>query len=161
MGLGTADHVEPFQFSISVPDGLPSPFTPRTAPTAQQSEPVTHEMSKSPPPWPAGTGGVAARVHVVPFHVSTRGAKVLPEPDPMFSMETPAAQHWVALAHDDPSRTSSAPVPGVVATYQPDVAAPLPTWATIPTTPITIASNDAARASRPALGDRSRARSER
>ena len=90
LGLGTIDHAEPFQFSISVPDGLPSPFTPRTAPTAQQSEPLTHETSKRPPPCPAGTGGVAARVHVVPFHVSTSGAKVLPEPEPMFSMETPA-----------------------------------------------------------------------
>ena len=35
----------------------------------------------------------------------------------------PTAQHWSALAHVEPSRTSSAPVPGTVATYQPDVAA--------------------------------------
>ncbi len=35
----------------------------------------------------------------------------------------PTAQHWSALAHVEPSRTSSEPVPGTVATYHPDGAA--------------------------------------
>ena len=40
----------------------------------------------------------------------------------------PDRPHCVALAQDEPSRTSSAPVPGVVAMYQPDGVAPLPAW---------------------------------
>ena len=55
----------------------------------------------------------------------------------MFTMVMPTAQHWRALAQVDPRRTSSAPVPGMVATYQPDGAAPLPAWPTIPTAPRT------------------------
>ena len=97
----------------------------------------------------------------MPFHVSTSGAKVPPEPEPMFSMETPASQHWVALAHDDPSRMSSAPVPGVVATYQPEVTAPLAARVTMPTAPMTSVSNDAARANRPACRLRGRRTSAR
>ena len=50
VGLGTIDQPEPFQFSMSVPVGFPFPATPRTAPTAQQSDPDTQEMSKNPPP---------------------------------------------------------------------------------------------------------------
>src|ERR1039458_2671403 len=73
-GLGTIDQEEPFQFSISDPVGFPCPFTPRAAPTAQQSDPLRQEMSKNPPPWSGGTGCVAASVQAVPFQVSTIGA---------------------------------------------------------------------------------------
>src|ERR1700728_3528018 len=64
VGLGTIDHEVPFQFSISVPVGFPSPAaTPRTAPTAQQSDPLTQDTAKNPPKWPGGSGGCAPRVH--------------------------------------------------------------------------------------------------
>ena len=42
---------------------------------------------------------------------------------PMFSRVMPTAQHWSELAHVEPMRTSSEPVPGTVLTYQPDGAA--------------------------------------
>ena len=70
----------------------------------------------------------------------------------MFSMEIPTPQHWTALAHVDPSKTSSAPVPGVVATYHPEVAAPLPIWPAMAIPPpITVAITEPASASRQAL----------
>ena len=68
----------------------------------------------------------------------------------MFSIEAPTAQHWVALAHEDPRSMSSTPVPGVEATYQPEGVAPLPTWAAIPTAPITIVSSEATTTDRAA-----------
>ena len=75
VGLGTIDQAVPFQFSMSVPIGLPPPADSfSSVPTAQQSEPLTQEMSKNPPPSPAGSGGVASNVHDVPFQVSTSGA---------------------------------------------------------------------------------------
>ena len=69
----------------------------------------------------------------------------------MFSMEMPTAQHWRALAQVDPRTTSSAPVPGMVAMYQPDGAAPLPVWLRMPAAPVTAAAiNGAARTNRQA-----------
>ena len=65
----------------------------------------------------------------------------------MFSMETPTAQHWKALAHVDPSRTSSAPVPGTVAMFQPEGAAPAAVCPRTPAAPITSVRSDAAKAS--------------
>ena len=55
--------------------GLLSPLSLRSAPTAQQSDPFTQEMSKNPPPSPAGSGGVAPSVQDVPFQVSTSGRR--------------------------------------------------------------------------------------
>ena len=125
VGLGTMDQDDPFQFSISVPVGLLFPLSLRSAPTAQQSDPPTQEMSNSPPPSLAGSCGCAPSVQAVPFEVSTSGENVPLEL--MFSMVIPTPQHWVALAQVDPRRTSSAPVSGVVATYQPEDVAPAPT----------------------------------
>ena len=149
VGLGTMDQDDPFQFSISVPVGLLFPLSLRSAPTAQQSDPPTQEMSNSPPPSLAGSGGCAPSVQAVPFQVSTSGENVPLEL--MFSMVIPTPQHWVALAQVDPRRTSSAPVPGVVATYQPEDVAPAPTWVMTPTAPIVIASSEPTRASRAAV----------
>ena len=153
VGLGTTDQALPFQFSMRVPVGFPFPLTPRTAPTAQQSDPVTHETLNSPPPRPGGSGGGAASVQVVPFQVSASGEKVPLEL--MFWIEIPTAQHWTALGQDDPSRMSSAPVPGVVATYQPEGDAALPSGETMPT----VESTSAVKApAKPAAGPFSRGR---
>src|ERR1700733_11379873 len=71
VGLGTTDHDVPFHCSISVPVGFPLP-DPTTAPTAQQSEPLTQVAPKSPPPSPPGNGSETI-VHDVPFQVSKSG----------------------------------------------------------------------------------------
>ncbi len=71
MGLGTTDHDVPFHCSMRVPVGFPLPVA-TTAPTAQQSEPLTQVASKSPPPSPPGND-VGTSVHVVPFQASTSG----------------------------------------------------------------------------------------
>ena len=71
VGLGTTDHDVPFHCSMRVPVGFPLP-DPTTAPTAQQSEPLTQVASKSPPPSPPGNG-IGTSVHVVPFQASMSG----------------------------------------------------------------------------------------
>ena len=91
VGLGTTDQALPFQFSIRVPDGPAFPPAPTIAPTAQQSDPVTHDTPNNPPPWPAGSGGGAASTQAVPFQVSTIGENVPLEL--MFTMEIPTPQH--------------------------------------------------------------------
>ena len=77
----------------------------------------------------------APRVQLDPFQFSTSGASVPFEL--MFSMEMPTPMHCSALAQLEPSTMSSAPVPGVVATYQPDVAAPVPVWVKSAPAPMT------------------------
>ena len=150
-GLGTMDHAVPFQFSTRVADGPPLPMAPTMAPTAQQSDPVTHETAKKPPPAPAGNGGCAASAHDVPFQFSTSGEKVPLEL--MFRMEIPTPTHWSALGQADPSTMSSAPVPGVVATYQPEGDAPLPAGHAITTVATRRAGRQAARVRRRAEAD--------
>jgi hypothetical protein len=71
VGLGTTDHDVPFHCSMRVPVGFPLPAA-TAAPTAQQSEPLTQVMSKSPPPSPSGNG-IGTSVHVVPFQASISG----------------------------------------------------------------------------------------
>src|ERR1700722_3857404 len=144
LALGTIDHEVPFQFSISVPVGFPLPATPRIAPTAQQAVPPTQATSKKPPPSPAGSGGWAPRLQLDPFQVSNSGVSV--PPALMFAMEIPTPMHWMALGQLDPSKMSSAPVPGVVATYHPDVAAPPPVPASTPPAPITTMTREHAMA---------------
>ena len=121
VGLGTMDHDAPFHCSMRVPVGFPLP-DPTTAPTAQQSEPLMQVAPKSPPPSPPGNG-TGTSVHVVPFQDSISGLADDGLPPPRFIKVMPTAQHWTALAHAELRRTSSAPVPGTVETYQPDVAA--------------------------------------
>ena len=121
LGLGTADHSEPSQCSVRVPVGFPVPDA-TTAPTAQQSDPLTHVAPKNPPPSPGGNEGVTSD-HAEPFHDSMSGFAVDGPPPPRLVKEMPTAQHWSALAHVVASGTSSAPVPGTAATYHPDVAA--------------------------------------
>ena len=150
-GLGTTDQALPFQFSMRLPDGPPLPFMPTIAPTAQQSDPVTHETAKNPPPWPAGSGGWAASVQAVPFQLSTRGAKVPLEL--MFWMEIPTPRHCRALGQAEPRRMSSAPVPGVVATYHPEGAAALPTGDATTSATRRIVEREAAQARRRAGRD--------
>ena len=60
---------------------------------------------------------------MLPFQASTKGLTEdgLPPPSPFKVM--PTAQHCCAFAQVEPSRTSLEPVPGTVATYQPDGAA--------------------------------------
>jgi len=71
VGLGTTDHDVPFHCSVRVPVGFPLPVA-TTAPTAQQSEPLTQVTSKSPPPSPPGNG-IGTSVHDVPFQASRSG----------------------------------------------------------------------------------------
>ena len=120
VGLGTTDHVLPFHCSMSVPVGFPLPAV-TAPPTAQQSEPLTQVASKRPPPSPSGNGS-GTSVHVEPFQDSMSGLGN-DWPPPMFSRVMPTAQHSSELAHVEPMRTSSEPVPGTVATYHPDGAA--------------------------------------
>ena len=121
-GLGTTDHDVPFHCSMRVPVGFPVP-DPTTAPTAQQLEPLIHVASKSPPPSPPGNG-IGERgsmsCHSRPQRVGLAVDGPLP---PTFPKVMPAAQHWRALTQVEPRKTSSSPVPGTVATYQPDVDA--------------------------------------
>ena len=84
----------------------------------------------------------------MPFQVSTIGENVPLEL--MFTMEIPTPQHWVALGHDDPSRMSSAPDPGVVATYQPEGDAELPGGEMMPTAETSSAVKEPTRARRQA-----------
>ena len=95
----------------------------------------------------SGSGGWAASTQAVPFQVSTIGENVPLEL--MFTMEIPTPQHWVALGHDDPSRMSSAPVPGVVATYQPEGDAAPPSGETMPTAETTSAVKAAGQGQSP------------
>ncbi len=145
VGLGTMDQAPPSQCSMSVPTGFPLPELASTVPTAQQSEPLTHETSKNPPPSPAGSGGCGSSAHTVPFHDSTSG-----ENDPlvlMFWIDTPTAQHCRAFAQVDPSSTSSPPVPGTVATDHPPMGAAAPTCSTTEAAaPVVAADNESASA---------------
>ena len=142
VGLGTTDHDVPFHCSTRVPVGFPLP-DPTTAPTAQQSEPLTQVASKSPPPSPPGNGS-GTSVHVVPFQASMSGLADDGPGPARFPKLMPTAQHWSALAQVEPSRTSSAPVPGTVATYQPDVAASAVCIDAIPVLPSAPATNSRA-----------------
>ena len=145
VGLGTVDQADPSQCSASVPTGLP--FPPdwlRTVPTAQQSDPLRHETPKNPPPSFAGSGD-ATRVQAEPFQVSASG---LNPPLPLNWMLTPTAQHCRALAHVEPSRTSSRPVPGTVATYQPPGATAPAVGVATPTAPNTAAKRGRATPNR-------------
>jgi hypothetical protein len=139
VGLGTTDHDVPFHCSMRVPVEFPVP-DPTAAPTAQQSEPLTQVASKSPPPSPPGNG-IGTSVHVVPFQASMSGLADDGPGPARFPKLMPTAQHWSALAHVEPSRTSSSPVPGTVATYQPEVAASAVGVDTIPIPPTNPAAN--------------------
>ena len=138
VGVETIDQADPSQCSASVAVGLPlPPDSSSTVPTAQQSDPLRHETPKNAPPSLAGSGD-ATRVQVDPFQVSASG---LYPPLPPNWMLTPTAQHESALAHVDPSRTSSKPVPGTVPTYQPSGAAAPAVGVAKPTAPSTAATS--------------------
>src|SRR5580693_2494795 len=136
LGLGKGDHPVPLQCSKSVPVGFDAPEA-TTAPTAQQSDALTQVAPNSPPPSPGGSGG-ATSVHVDPFHDSMSGLTCDGPPPERLVKVTPTTQHWKALAQAEPRGTSSAPVPGTVAMYHPEVGAdaagedarPLPSRAT-------------------------------
>jgi putative hydrolase of the HAD superfamily len=75
----------------------------------------------------------------------------------MFWMDTPTAQHWSALAHVEPSKTSSAPVPGTVATYHPGGEAAAPFCTTTDPAAPTVAANHGSAIARATRRRRARA----
>lgn len=125
VGLGTIDHESPSQCSVSEPVGDPSPATPRTAPTAQQSDPLMQVTSKRPPPLAAGIAGLGVSVHDVPFQCSTRGVNV--EFELILLIVTPTAQHEKLLAQAEPRTMSSAVglLLGAVTIFHPEAEASL------------------------------------